>query len=166
MLFDVTVWCRVWPDVLHEKCPTMCPKFWHILDIILDIFLVWTFFIVDDTSVQNVPKINYLWTLNFLKKSFFNVSKHVSKLWAHYGHILDISLWFGHVSCAILQMSKQTSRGLDTFRALWARLDMFWTSVGHILGFGHIFGHIMDTFGDFASKMCPSLHRAPVPSWR
>ena len=40
---------------------------------------------------------------------------------------------------------------------------MFWTSVGHILGFGHIFGHIMDTFGDFASKMCPSLHRAPVP---
>ena len=58
------------------------------------------------------------------------------------GHIMDISLQFG---CFLDIISK----------------------VGHvlgiILGFGHIFGHIMDTFGDFASKMCPSLHRAPVP---
>ena len=40
---------------------------------------------------------------------------------------------------------------------------MFWASLGHILCFGCIFGHIMDTFGDFASKMCLSPHRAPVP---
>ena len=41
---------------------------------------------------------------------------------------------------------------------------MFWESFGHIVGFGHIFGHIMDTFGENASKMCLSPHRAPAPA--
>ena len=83
----------------------------------------------------------------------------------NFGHIMDISLW--HLTLLVCYATNVQKKviSLDTFWALSARLDMFWASLGHILGFGHIFGHIMDTFGDFASKMCLSLHCAPVP-WK
>ena len=87
----------------------------------------------------------------------------MSRVWTHYGLILVTLLRFGHVFLCHSTNVQINVMSLGAFRTQAAELDTFWASFGHKVGFGHIYGHIMGTFGSFASKMCLSPHRAPVP---